>query len=627
MVTTLASNLAYTGLAGASGKITAMDFGNGDIYNASYDTGIRLTSASLTQASSNTLLYQTQPAYDAANNVVSVTISISGATDTQQFCYDSLNRLTWAGTSGTPPCSGVSFSAGTLTAAQYQQSDSYNIDGGLTSGPAGSYTYGDSSHPHAVTATSSGYSAAYDAAGNMICLAPSNNTTCSGTQTGQQLSYDAEGRLTSWQNQPSSPTSTANYLYDGSGQRVAMLTTTNGATTLTAYIGAIEEVQTTGSTTTTTTYYSVQGQRIAANVNGTFCYFGYDALGSQVVVLSGSNGAVIGSQLYGPYGSSRYNAGTLPTSISFTGQRTDSVTGLDYYGARYYDQAVGQFLSPDSAQGNAQGRDPYTYVEDNPETRTDPTGQRDVRQGQTLYFDDAGNAVSPPRMDFPEYNGSGLDPASYGADAVARDLAKQLLNDRRSKFQAKDPNARRNQDWANGEWYITDPDGNRIYGGDIGIEYSDPGGRHAEDKVLEKFLADIAPGAIEDLLNAYADGKIGSMLHIVVFTQYPPCGTCGNLVFPRFMEQLATLMNAELIENMLGSLNPITDGENPMGGVEDPLPVATLDVYGSTFVPNGPDWDHVFYPGTTDTYGVTDYWNDAINYTPTVGGFASGYGV
>jgi len=113
--------------------------------------------------------------------------------------------------------------------------------------------------------------------------------------------------------------------------------------------------------------------RIAAKINGTFDYFGYDALGSQVVVLN-TSGALIGSQLYGPYGPSRYSAGTLPTSIGFTGQQTDSVTGLDYFNARYYDPVTGQFLSADTVQGNAQGTSPYAYVMGNPETRTDPTG-------------------------------------------------------------------------------------------------------------------------------------------------------------------------------------------------------------------------------------------------------------
>jgi RHS repeat-associated protein len=119
----------------------------------------------------------------------------------------------------------------------------------------------------------------------------------------------------------------------------------------------------------------VAGKRVAASINGVFDYFGYDALGSQVLVLNNS-GNVVGSQLYGPYGNQRYSFGTLPTSIGFTGQQADSVTGLDYYNARYYDPVAGQFLSADNVQGNAQGVDPYSYVAGNPETMTDPTGQK-----------------------------------------------------------------------------------------------------------------------------------------------------------------------------------------------------------------------------------------------------------
>jgi hypothetical protein len=39
-----------------------------------------------------------------------------------------------------------------------------------------------------VTAIGSGYTAAYDAAGNMTCRAPTSTTTCTGTPTGAQLS-------------------------------------------------------------------------------------------------------------------------------------------------------------------------------------------------------------------------------------------------------------------------------------------------------------------------------------------------------------------------------------------------------------------------------------------------------
>ena len=60
----------------------------------------------------------------------------------------------------------------------------------------------------------------YDASGNMTARAPSESASQ------QQLTWDNEGRLTSWQNAPSSPTSTAHYLYDGEGNRVEQQATT-----------------------------------------------------------------------------------------------------------------------------------------------------------------------------------------------------------------------------------------------------------------------------------------------------------------------------------------------------------------------------------------------------------------
>jgi len=96
------------------------------------------------------------------------------------------------------------------------------------------------------------------------------------------------------------------------------------------------------------------------------------------VVLSFSAGGIQGEQLYGPYGNQRYIEGVLGTDKGYTGQFADSVTGLDYYNARWYDPVSGRFLSPDTVQGNAQGMDPYAYVEGNPETVNDPTGQKPV---------------------------------------------------------------------------------------------------------------------------------------------------------------------------------------------------------------------------------------------------------
>jgi RHS repeat-associated protein len=98
-----------------------------------------------------------------------------------------------------------------------------------------------------------------------------------------------------------------------------------------------------------------------------------DAQGTILLSLTAS--AIQGEQIYDPYGNIRYSSGTIGTDKGYTGQFDDAVTGLDYYNARWYDPVSGQFLSPDTVQGNAQGMDPYAYVGNDPETRTDPTGQ------------------------------------------------------------------------------------------------------------------------------------------------------------------------------------------------------------------------------------------------------------
>src|SRR5579885_1572455 len=125
-------------------------------------------------------------------------------------------------------------------------------------------------------------------------------------------------------------------------------------------------------------------------------FFMTDGLGSVVASFSNTAGsaAVLGNQTYEPYGKSQYQQGSMGTSKGYTGQYTDNLSGLDYYGARYYDPVAGVFLSPDSVQGNESGMNPYAYVAGNPETLTDPTGQRiaDCWNPQCGGFGEAGNS-------------------------------------------------------------------------------------------------------------------------------------------------------------------------------------------------------------------------------------------
>src|SRR5262249_39082133 len=151
-----------------------------------------------------------------------------------------------------------------------------------------------------------------------------------------------------------------------------------GVTTMTVYAFGVEEHLYSGSGVNQgNTYYYMLGGHLVGGATGTNTNtFLTGALGSVITTISATAGsaAVQGNQAYGPYGNSRYRAGTMGTAKGFTGQYQDA-TGLDYYGARYYDPVVGRFLSVDTVEGNGVGIDPYAYVGGNPETDTDPTGQ------------------------------------------------------------------------------------------------------------------------------------------------------------------------------------------------------------------------------------------------------------
>jgi hypothetical protein len=100
--------------------------------------------------------------------------------------------------------------------------------------------------------------------------------------------------------------------------------------------------------TSNTYYYTLGGQELGtwdgtSPGSPTTNFLLTDTLGSVVSSFNNlPNGAatVLGDQVYGPYGNRRVQQGTISTSKGFTGQFTDFVAGLDYYGARFYDPVV-----------------------------------------------------------------------------------------------------------------------------------------------------------------------------------------------------------------------------------------------------------------------------------------------
>jgi RHS repeat-associated protein len=397
----LIPSITYNGAAGASGQPDSYVVGgtgtcsqpNGSIVCVSltYDNDLRLTHETFTHPSGTTITYYDMlRTFDAAGNVTSISSAmpnaggVTGGQDNQQFCYDDLNRLTWAGNSGTNPCTNQAVTGTTIPNATYTASYQYDtstritqstLTGALASQPQGSYTY-DATHYHAVDAIgTSAYTAWYDAAGNMTCRTPSGPQVCNGTtQNGALLTYDVEGRLIQWVSADGA--TTVKFGYDGEGNRFELQVISGGTTTTTTSISNLEEIQVVGGTTTKTVYFYFNGQRVAEDQNTNWSYPLDDGLTSTTVMVNFAG--VVAAQLFAPYGQVRWSGGSMPTSFAFTGHRADSSTGLDYYNARYYDPQAGQFTSADTVLPGGGydpgGLDRFAYVEDNPVTRMDSNG-------------------------------------------------------------------------------------------------------------------------------------------------------------------------------------------------------------------------------------------------------------
>ena len=104
-------------------------------------------------------------------------------------------------------------------------------------------------------------------------------------------------------------------------------------------------------------------------------YIHTDALGTPVAVTDAS-GNVIERSEYEPYGKV-LKPETPQDGPGYTGQVFDSATGLNYMQQRYYDPAIGRFLSVDPVAAREKGDNfnRYAYAFNNPYKFTDPDGR------------------------------------------------------------------------------------------------------------------------------------------------------------------------------------------------------------------------------------------------------------
>jgi RHS repeat-associated protein len=317
----------------------------------------------------------------------------SGATMSQSYLYDGLNRLVMAAEFPLASVTQLTASSACSTLTGFSWCQQYSLDVFGNNVPV-SYGLGGLASP-----------SSFDA--NTNRMTPNNQTTgwhydlagdLDRDPSNTSYLYDAEGRVAAvCPNQLTPSQCTAQwqsgevlYTYDGNGNRVQI---THEDASVTVFV------------------YDANGQMAAeygpSGTAGTD-YLVTDALGSTRMVLTGA-GCPAGRMDYLPFGF------TIPSSIGlrsgyadtcaggtvstygqdppfrqrFTGKERDSETGLDYFGARYMSSAQGRMTSPDPVFFQAEMlTDPqrfnlYAYGRNNPLRFVDPSGEKIELTGDT----------------------------------------------------------------------------------------------------------------------------------------------------------------------------------------------------------------------------------------------------
>jgi RHS repeat-associated protein len=298
------------------------------------------------------------------------------ATRSLSFTYDQLNRLASAQNAGTD-CSQTTVNGKTKFWGNGYTYDAWgnlmakgNLPG-ATSPKCNSESLDRTADAQNRLHVKVGADYQYDAAGNMTYDA-----------AGQYYAYDQENRITG--------AGGLTYTYDADGNRVEKSTGGSSPTGMLYWymsLGVVAESDLQGNLQSE--YIFFDGERVARrdnpSTNGPVSYYLSDYLKTTDIVTDARGNIKNESDFY-PWGGELQFVATGSNHYKFTGKERDSETGLDYFGARYYSNGLGRFITPDWSAvpvpvpvpyahfDDPQTLNIYSYVRNNSASLYDPDG-------------------------------------------------------------------------------------------------------------------------------------------------------------------------------------------------------------------------------------------------------------
>jgi RHS repeat-associated protein len=350
----------------ATNALTGSAYGQNGSFSGivnSFSFNNRLQSATLWSSSpTRTLMYLAYDFYlgNGDNGNVYAITNNRDLSRNQTFTYDPLNRLLSAQNAGTD-CNAKLPDGHT---EYWGNSYVYDAWGNLNQKQVTKCSAENLSVTVAANNQLLGVTYVYDSAGNMT---RDNN--------GASYVYDSENRIGS--------TTGFNYTYDADGNRVKKANGTTGTLYWYMSLGIVGESDLTGNLQSE--YVFFDGERVARKdyPGNAVSYYFSDHL-KTASVITDATGNIRSESDYYPWGGELQFTNGDSNHYKFTGKERDSETGLDYFGARYYSNGLGRFITPDWSATpvpvpyadltDPQSLNQYSYVRNLPTTKADPDG-------------------------------------------------------------------------------------------------------------------------------------------------------------------------------------------------------------------------------------------------------------